>query len=81
MGGSQNLAPNSILMVLVELDVHQIVGYHYFDHHQPSRGSLVRLLYAFYESENPFGENAALQPPASVTRACISYSGGLNAEA
>ena len=22
----------------------QIVGYHYFDHHQPSRGSLVRLL-------------------------------------
>ena len=30
MGGSLNLAPNSILMVLVDLDVHQIVGYHYF---------------------------------------------------
>ena len=44
MGGSQNLAPNSILMVLVELDVHQIVGYHYFDHNQLSRGSSVRLL-------------------------------------
>ena len=37
------MAPNSILMVLVDLDVHQIVGYHYFDHHQPSRG--VRLGY------------------------------------
>ena len=36
MGGSPKLAPNSILMVLVDLDVHQIVGYHYFDHHQPS---------------------------------------------
>ena len=44
MGGSPNLAPNSILMVLVDLDVHQIVGYHYFDHYQPSRGSSVRLL-------------------------------------
>ena len=43
MGGSPNLAPNSILMVLVDLDVHQIVGYHYFDHHQPCRG--VRLGY------------------------------------
>ena len=43
MGGSPKLAPNSILMVLVDLDVHQIVGYHYFDHHQPSRGSSVRL--------------------------------------
>ena len=30
-------------MILVDLDVHQIVGYHYFDHHQPSRG--VRLAY------------------------------------
>ena len=37
------MAPNSILMVLVDLDVNQIVGYHYFDHHQPSRGSSVRL--------------------------------------
>ena len=44
MGGSPNMAPNSILMVLVDLDVNQIVGYHYFDHHQPSRGSSVRLL-------------------------------------
>ena len=26
MGGSPKLAPNSILMVLVDLDVHQIVG-------------------------------------------------------
>ena len=43
-GGSPNLTPNSIMMVLVGLDVHQIVGYHYFDHHQPSRGSSVRLL-------------------------------------
>ena len=34
----------AILMVLVNLDVHQIVGYHYFDHHQRSRGSSVRLL-------------------------------------
>ena len=33
-GGSPNLAPNSILMVLVDLDVHQIVGHHYFDHNQ-----------------------------------------------
>ena len=33
---------NSILMVLVDLDVHQIVGYHYFDHHQPSRGGSVK---------------------------------------
>ena len=37
MGGSPKLAPNSIIMVLVDLDVHQIVGYHYYDHHQPSR--------------------------------------------
>ena len=44
-GGSQNMAPNSILMVLVDLDVLQIVGYHYFDHHQPSRVSSVRILY------------------------------------
>ena len=43
-GGSPNLAPNSILMVLVELDVDQIVVFHYNDHHQPSRGSSVRLL-------------------------------------
>ena len=43
-GGSPNLTPNSIMMVLVGLDVHQIVGYHSFDHHQPSRGSSVRLL-------------------------------------
>ena len=43
VGGSPKLAPNSILMVLVDLDVNQIVGYHYFDHHQPSRGSSVRL--------------------------------------
>ena len=41
---SPNLAPNSILMVLVDLDVHQIVDYHYFDHHQPSKESSVRLL-------------------------------------
>ena len=41
-GGSPNLAPNSILMVLVDLDVHQIVSYHYFDHHQPSRGGSVQ---------------------------------------
>ena len=39
MGASPNPAPNSIPMVLVDLDVHQIVGYHYFDYHQPSRGS------------------------------------------
>ena len=31
-----------LLIVLVDLDVHQIVGYHYFNHHQPSRGSSVR---------------------------------------
>ena len=43
MGASPNPAPNSIPMVLVDLDVHQIVGYHYFDYHQPSRGSLVTL--------------------------------------
>ena len=36
-GGSQNMAPNPILMVLVDLDVLQIVGYHYFDHHQRVR--------------------------------------------
>ena len=48
--GSPNLAPNSILMALVDLDVHQIVGYHYFESkfliitiHQPFRGSSVRL--------------------------------------
>ena len=34
----------ALLILLVNLDVHQIVGYHYFDHHQPSRGSSVRLL-------------------------------------
>ena len=38
-GGSPNLAPNSILMFLVDLDVHQIAGYHFFDHHLPSRGA------------------------------------------
>ena len=37
MGGSPNMAPNSIIMVLVDLDVLQIVGYHYFDHHQRVR--------------------------------------------
>ena len=42
MGGGPNLDPNSILMVLVDLDVHQIVGYHYCDHHQPSRGGSVK---------------------------------------
>ena len=36
---SPNLAKNSILMVLVDVDFHQIVGYHYFDYHQPSRWS------------------------------------------
>ena len=41
--GSGNLAPNSILMVLVDLDVHQIVGYHYFDLHQPFRGNSVKF--------------------------------------
>ena len=35
------LAPNSITVVLVHLDVCQIVGYHYFDEHQPQRGSSV----------------------------------------
>ena len=44
VGGSPNMASNSILMVMMDLDVYQIVGYHYFDHHQPSRGSSVRLL-------------------------------------
>ena len=44
MGGSPNMAPNSILMVLVDLDVHKIVDYRNFDHHQSSRGSSVRLL-------------------------------------
>ena len=34
----------AFLIVLVDLDVHQIVGYHYFNHHQPSRGRSVRLL-------------------------------------
>ena len=34
----------AIPIILVDLDVHQIVGYHYFNHHQPSRGSSVRLL-------------------------------------
>ena len=28
-GASPNPAPNSIRMILVDLDVHQIVGYHY----------------------------------------------------
>ena len=41
-GGGFHLAPNSIIMVLVDLDVLQIVGYHYFDHHQPSRGGSVK---------------------------------------
>ena len=41
--GSPNLAPNSILMALVDLDVHQIVGYHHFDHHH-SPAFQVRLL-------------------------------------
>ena len=39
VAGSPNLAPNSILMFLVDLDVHQIAGYHYFVHHLPSRGA------------------------------------------
>ena len=34
----------AFLIILVDLDVHQIVGNHYFDHHQTSRGSSVRLL-------------------------------------
>ena len=43
VGGSPNLNLNSILMVLVHLDVHKIVTFHYFDPIQPSRGSTVRL--------------------------------------
>ena len=39
VAGSPNLAPNSILMFLVDLDVHQIAGYHFFDHHLPSWGA------------------------------------------
>ena len=38
-GGSPNLALSSILMFLVDLDIHQIAGYHYFVHHLPSRGA------------------------------------------
>ena len=41
--GSPNLTLNSILMVLVNLDIHRIVSFHYFDPTQPSRGSMVRL--------------------------------------
>ena len=57
MGASPNPAPHSIPMVLVDLDVHQIVGYHYFDYHQPSRGSSVRLLLGWHSSRLVLNRN------------------------
>ena len=49
--GSPNLAPNSIPMVRVDLDVHQIVGWSLF-WSSPARRSLVTLGLTSYTSSN-----------------------------
>ena len=51
VGGSPNLAPNSIPMVRVDLDVHQIVGWSLF-WSSPARRSLVTLGLTSYTSSN-----------------------------
>ena len=45
-----------ILIVLVDLDVNQIVGYHYFDHHQPWKVA-VGILFNVYFPGNREGED------------------------